>query len=105
MAKGLTTRQKQIWSRKLQGLKRHEIAQELGIDAGTVGNAITTIRKKLKAMGKDPDLKHGKSMEIQNPEIVAAGIEAASDPLSKTQKDALDKVNAQLKAAGVEARV
>ncbi|EDM72121.1 two component transcriptional regulator, LuxR family protein [Roseobacter sp. AzwK-3b] len=44
----LTEREAEILQAVARGYKRHEIAQHLGISAGTVGNHITSIYRKLE---------------------------------------------------------
>jgi DNA-binding NarL/FixJ family response regulator len=44
----LTERETEILKAVARGYKRHEIASQLGISAGTVGNHITSIYRKLK---------------------------------------------------------
>ncbi|OAN70700.1 DNA-binding response regulator [Jannaschia sp. EhC01] len=45
---GLTNRETEILRSVARGYKRHEIAAQLGISAGTVGNHITSIYRKLE---------------------------------------------------------
>ena len=103
--KKLTARQKQLWDLKEQGLSRDAIAQELGMRSQSAGNMITVIRKKLGLNISKNEPRPGGTMEVKNPDVVAAAIEAASDPLSKSKAEAIDKVNQMLKAAGIPGRV
>ena len=103
--KELTKKQQTIWDLKEQGLTRPEIAAELGVGMQYVSNTITVIRKKLGF-----PISHGNggemnTTEVQNPEVAVAAIEAASDPVSRTQNEAIEKVNQILKDAGVPGRV
>ena len=103
--KDLTRKQQAIWDLKEQGLTRPEIATELGVGKQYVSNTITVIRKKLGVAKGWKNRQELHSVECLRPEIAAAAIEAAADPLSKTQKAAIEKVNAELEAAGLPAKV
>ena len=103
--KDLTRKQQAIWDLKEQGLTRPEIATELGVGKQHVSNTITVIRKKLGVAEGRKNRQELHSVECLRPEIAAAAIEAAADPLLKTQKAAIEKVNAELEAAGLPAKV
>ena len=106
--KKLTERQKEIWDLHKKGVPRNEMAEKLGVEPTSIGNALTTIRKKLAKMGKDTKevpRGTGNTLEIQSPETVAAAIDAASNPNVKTQREAIAEVNKTLKLAGVPQRV
>jgi hypothetical protein len=103
--KELTTKQQALWDLKEQGKTRPEIASELGIGNQCVSNTITIIRKKLSLTISKGNGGEMNTTEVQRPEIAAAAIDAASDPTTKTQKEAIDRVNQTLKDAGVPGKV
>ena len=105
MKKKLTERQKQLWSLKQQGSSWDTIARELGMLPQSVGNMLTVIRKKLGLfVGKNAP-RQGATMEVKNPMLAAAAIDAASDPVARSQAEAIEKVNKILKDAHVPGRV
>ncbi len=103
--KDLTKKQQAIWELKEQGLTRPEIAAELGVGKQYVSNTITVIRKKLGLTISKGNGGEMNTTEVQRPEIAAAAIDAASDPTTKTRKEAIDRVNQTLKDAGVPGKV
>lgn len=103
--KDLTRKQQAIWDLKEQGRTRPEIASELGVGKQNVSNTITVIRKKLGLTISKGNGGEQRITEIQHPEVAAAAIDAASDPTTKTRKEAIDKVNQTLKDAGVPGKV
>jgi len=103
--KDLTKKQQSIWDLKEQGLTRPEIAAELGIAMQCISNTITVIRKKLGVAEGRKNRQELHSVECLRPEVAAAAIDAASDPLSKTQKAAIAKVNEELKASDIPGKV
>lgn len=103
--KELTTKQQALWDLKEQGKTRPEIATELGISNQCVSNTITIIRKKLSLTISKGNGGEQRTTEVQHPELAAAAIDAASDPATKTRKEAIEKVNQTLKDAGVPGKV
>ena len=103
--KKLTARQKQLWKLKEQGMDRYQIAEELGMEPQSVANMSTVIKKKLALNVSLSAPRPGGLMEVTNPEVAAAGIDAASDPTAKSQEQAIENVNKMLKEAGVPGRV
>lgn len=111
MPKPLTEKQQRVWDMRRpvaeggQGKSRAEIAAELGISKPVVSKTLQAIYKKL-------GLSRGKSKttiletpEIKRPEATAAALVAASDPWSETKKEAIERVNAMLKAEGIPDKV
>ena len=103
--KELTTKQQALWDLKEQGKTRPEIASELGVGKQYVSNTITVIRKKLGLPISHGNGSEMNTTEVQRPEVAAAAIDAASDPTTKTQKEAIDRANQTLKDAGVPGKV
>jgi len=103
--KDLTRKQQALWALKEQGRTRPEIAAELGVGKQYVSNTITVIRKKLGVAKGWKNRQELHSVECLRPEVAAAAIDAASDPTTKTQKEAIDRVNQTLKDAGVPGKV
>ena len=90
--KDLTRKQQAIWDLKEQGLTRPEIATELGVGKQYVSNTITGIRNTHGVAEGRKNRQELHSVECLRPEVAAAAIDAAADPLSKTQKAAIEKV-------------
>lgn len=108
MVKELTAKQQVVWDMRRpieeggRGLTMRQIGTELGISTPVVHKSVKVIRKKL-GLG----LVDGRK-EIEDdyhPVRVAAALDAASDVISKTQKEAIERVNASLKEAGIPDRV
>lgn len=100
--KALTARQQAMWDSKEAGRSNKEIADGLGISINNVSKTLTIIRAKLGIKGK---IGGGTGIEDKSPVIAAAAMEAASDPAADSMKAAIDRVNEQLKAAGVPGKV
>jgi hypothetical protein len=102
--KPLTAKQQAIYDLKCQGKTIKEIAAIRGVSMPVVNKSLCVTYKKLGLRKHAlPDRTTG--AEHKSPEVAAAALEAAADPLSDTRKEAIDRVNEQLKAAGVPERV
>lgn len=100
----LTLKQQAVYDMKCQGKKLHEIAHILGISRPVVSKTLCAVYRKLGLRKKDrPNLTNG--IEHSQPEVAAAAIDAAADPTAFTMKEAVERVNEQLKAAGLPAKV
>jgi len=60
----LTARETEILRAVARGYKRSEIAQQLGISAGTVGNHITSIYRKLEVTSNTEAIAHASRMGV-----------------------------------------
>lgn len=90
-----------------QGKTQPEAAAMLGISRSVVNKTMQVVYRKL---GLRKGKGHGtsgekQSAEMRRPEVAAAAIEAAADPVALTQAEAIDRVNEQLRAAGVNDKV
>lgn len=109
--KELTVKQQRIWDLKRpiaeggQGKTYTEIAAIIGISQPVVSKTLTVIYKKLGIKNGRERAAAAHSIEVTKPEAVAAAIDAASDPTAETQRAAIARVNAELKAAGIPDRV
>ncbi|MDZ4342306.1 MAG: hypothetical protein U1E51_07690 [Candidatus Binatia bacterium] len=89
-----------------RGLRLEEIARELGISTPVVSKAIGVICRKLGLKrGERPWEERGGVRDEDHAEKVAGAIDAAADVVSKTQREAIERVNESLKAAGVPDRI
>lgn len=106
LGKPLTAKQQEILDLRQAGKTNKEIAAMLGISENVVVKQAVVARRKAGIAPATPSQRaRQQGCEYQNPELAAAAIEAAADPLARTQKEAIDRVNAQLKAAGMPGRV
>lgn len=97
-------KQQTTYDLKVAGKTRREIAHILGISEPVVSKTLGVCYKKLGLRKKDrPNLHAG--AEHKYPEVAAAAIDAAADPTAFTMKEAIERVNEQLKAAGLPAKV
>lgn len=90
-----------------QGKTQPEAAALLGISRSVVNKTMQVVYRKLgvrKGKGHG-DSGEKQSAEVRRPEVAAAAIEAAADPVALTQKEAIERVNEQLRAAGLPAKV
>ncbi len=101
-----TAKQQQAYDLRQAGKSRAEGAAIMGISKPVYSKTLQAAYRKLgiKFRG-EPGSVTAKNTEIKNPELAAAAIEAAADPVAETQKAALERVNLQLKAAGLPDRV
>jgi len=99
----LTPKQQAVYDMKLAGKKRAEIAHIMGISEPVVSKTLQAVYKKLGISKRDRP--NTASAEYRAPEVAAAAIEAAADPGAETLKAAIDRVNVQLKAAGLPQKV
>lgn len=109
--KALTPRQQAMWDLKRpveeggQGRSNGEIALALGISINNVGKTLTIIRAKLGIKNGAAQRALAQSIELTNPELAAAAIEAGADPVSQTITAAIERFNAHLKASGLPGKV
>lgn len=97
-----------------EGKTPAEAATALGLTTQSVYNMWTRINRKLgipkmekaeqlalasRASGEQNLIEH------RNPEVAAAGFDAASDPLAESQRAAIDRVNDELQRAGIPGKV
>lgn len=107
----LTVKQQQAYDLRMAGKTRAEGAVAMGISKSVYSKTLQAAYRKLgiffKEPGgtKEPGATKSHSAEIRRPEVAAAALEAAADPVAETQKAALERVNQQLQAAGVPDRV
>lgn len=99
----LTAKQQLAYDLRMQGKKRAEAASLMGISKPVYSKTLQAAYRKLGIRHRSGGQSVG--VEIYKPEVAAAAIEAAADPMANTQKEAIERVNAQLKAAGVPDRV
>ena len=100
--KPLTARQQQVYDLKATGKKLDEIASICGISRPVVAKYLHTCYVKL---GIAKTRRPTQATEWTRPEVAAAALEAAADPVAENQKVALERVNQQLEAAGLPDRV
>ena len=100
----LTLKQQAVYDMKVAGKTRKEIAHILGISEPVVSKTLQSAYRKL---GLTRRQRPGRvdSTEFTNPEVAAAAIEAAADPSAPSLTEAINRVNAQLKAAGLPDKV
>lgn len=99
----LTLKQQAVYDMKVDGKSRREIAHILGISEPVVSKTLQAARKKLGLVKQRLVAPQG--IEYKNPEIAAAAIEAASDPSAPSLTEAINRVNATLKASGLPDKV
>jgi len=97
----LTQKQQVTYDMKVAGKTLKEIAHILGISRPVVSKTLGACYKKLGIRKKD----RLRGTVLTNPELAAAAIDAAADPTAFTAQQAIDRVNEQLKAAGLPAKV
>lgn len=98
----LTAKQQLAFDLRQAGKKRAEAASLMGISKPVYSKTLQAAYRKL---GWKKGHENSNVAEVKKPEVAAAAIEAAADPAAETQKAAIERVNAQLKAAGVPDRV
>jgi DNA-binding CsgD family transcriptional regulator len=99
----LTAKQQATFDLKEQGKTREEIAGIMGVSVNVVRKNLVVCYRKL---GISPGKGHGSTaIEYRKPEVAAAAIEAAADPVAKTQREAIERVNAALLASGIPEKV
>jgi len=103
LGKPLTEKQQAVWDLKQQGKTYKEISAALGISWPVVGKYLHSVYKKLGLKKKAG--AQGVGVEVYRPEIAAAALDAASDPMAESQRAAIERVNAQLMACGVPDKV
>lgn len=89
---------------KVEGKTRAEIAHILGISQPVVSKTLQACYKKLGLRKSDRPI-NTTGAEFRAPELAAAAIEAAADPISQSMNAAIERVNEQLKAAGLPGKV
>ena len=100
----LTLKQQAIYDLKVAGKTMNEIAHILGISTPVVNKTLGVCYRKLGLSKRQrPEITTG--IEHRNPEIAAAAIQAAADPSAPSLTEAINRVNAQLKAAGLPDKV
>lgn len=105
----LTAKQQAVWDMRRPvadgglGKPISEIADAMGVGVPAINKSLKVTRKKLGITTGRPVFT--RSTEEARPEVAAAAIEAASDPVSKSQADAIDRVNEELKNAGIPGKV
>lgn len=111
-AVALTARQQAVYDlvRPLSegglGKTQPEAGAMLGISRSVVNKTMQVVYRKLGIKKGSGHGEGGKlATEHRKPEVAAAALEAAADPLSETRKAAIERVNEQLKAAGVPDKV
>lgn len=100
LAVPLTAKQQLAYDLQQQGKSYDEAARLMGISKPVYSKTLVAARKKLGIKAKRTT-----GAEFKSPETAAAAIDAAADPVAETQRAAIDRVNEQLKAAGVPAQV
>lgn len=99
----LTEKQQRIFDLKMAGKTLAEIGAACGISRPVVSKTLQACYKKLGwKKGERPNTN---TAEYKNPDVAVAGILAASDPWSERKKEAIDRVNKELQAAGLPAKV
>jgi hypothetical protein len=110
LGKPLTAKQQTIYdlSRPVseggQGKKRHEVAAIMGISVPVVSKTLHAVYRKL-GFQKRPGYQPRPGIEMREPEVAAAAIEAAADPWARSMNQAIEKANEQLKLAGLPEKV
>lgn len=113
VAKPLTTRQKEVYDlvRPMEkgghGKTYKEAAAVLGISESVVSKTLQVVYRKLGRPRGAWEATGGvkQAAEYRKPEVAAAAIEAAADPMAETQKEAIARVNEALKASGLPDKV
>ncbi|HEV8262699.1 MAG TPA: hypothetical protein VGQ19_18335 [Burkholderiales bacterium] len=106
--KPLTAKQQAVWdltrpvSEGGQGKTRAQAAAILGISAPVASKYLQACYRK---MGLKRVAGQMQLTEVKKPEVAAAALEAAADPMAESQRAAIDRVNEQLKASGVPDKV
>lgn len=109
--KPLTAKQQAVWDLRRPveegglGKTITETAVMLGISQPVVSKYMVTIRKKLGITDAMARANIAKLTENKHPEVAAAAIEAAADPTAQSQKEAIERVNEELKRAGIGTKV
>lgn len=103
--KTMTARQQAMWDMKEAGRSTAEIAAALEISPNNVAKTLTIIRGKLGIKNGREAAAAAQTTEAKHPDLAAAAIEAAADPAASTITEAINRVNEELKAAGVPGKV
>lgn len=86
--KSLTAKQQAIWDLRESGKTYKEIAAELGISYRVVHRTIFACKGKLGQRNSpgERDREGHKALQVRDPELAAAAIDAMTDPLHKVKE-------------------